>query len=307
MGQERQLARGVQAGLKHSPTAGQLISMNSNNHDRWAPAYLSGKLFKHYLLLPDHPSKVRVENWVGKTFFPKGILLSGHGTSLRLDANDWITRIMMEEGNFEGRSLALAKNLLKEGGNFLDIGANFGLYTCVLGNLPGVTCISVDASAEMMNKLEQNLSLNRRVIAVKAQTALASDFGFVKFFCPDQGNKGTSKTVKKGEEVAGKFDILGCVPLNELLAHIGINPIRLLKIDIEGFEMEVFKTFDFDGPYRPANIIMEFIPKLHAHGFTFQACTEFFKAKGYELLNVEGEPLVSETQIPEDNLWLKSR
>lgn len=271
----------------------------------WQPASFGGKLFKNYLLLPNHPSKVRVENWIGKLLFGNGIVVEGFGTKLQLDANDWITRTMIETGQFEGLSLQRASQLMQGGGLFVDIGANFGLYTCVLGNIKGVKCLSVDASPNIMKKLRQNLSLNPAVQTTEAQTALGSDFGKVKFFCPNEGNAGTSKTVNTDEEVAGEYIVIDCMPLNALLAEKATPPVRLIKIDIEGFEMEVFKSFDFHGPYRPANIIMEFMPQLSA--MPFEEVRAFFESRGYELLNVEGEKLASGAKLVEDNLWLRDK
>jgi FkbM family methyltransferase len=274
---------------------------------KWVPAHPTGKLFKWYLLLPNHPSKIRVENWLGSLFFKKGILLEGYGAKLQLDANDWITRNLIEEGHFENLSLQRARHILQNGGNFLDIGANFGLYTNVLGNLPGVKCLCVDASPAMINMLKINLSLNPAVKASIVGTALGPTYGKVKFFCPNKGNAGTSKTVHPGEEVEGEYEVIDCMPLNDLLAQQDFRPIQLLKIDIEGFEMEVLRSFDFNGKYRPANIIMEYIPTLHSDGFRFGEIKHFFESRGYELLNVSGEKLKSEAQIEEDNIWLKEK
>lgn len=228
------------------------------------------------------------------------------GVKLQLDANDWITRIMIEEGRFEGLSLDRARKIMEGGGNFVDVGANFGLYTCTVGNIPGVKCLAVDASAEMMKVFQKNVSLNPSVKAEEALTALGSEYGKVKFFCPNQGNKGTSKTVLMDEGVSGDYIVLDCVPLEALLAERKIKPIRLLKIDIEGFEMEVFKVFDFNGQYRPSNIIMEFIPRLHSDGISLGSCRAFFEERGYELLNVSGAPIRSEADVQEDNIWLRS-
>ncbi len=243
---------------------------------------------------------------MGRLFFKQGIQLEGFGAKLQLEANDWITRKLIEEGQFENLSLERARRIMQIGGNFLDIGANFGLYTNVLGNLPGVTCLCVDASPAIVKMLKKNLSLNPAVQATVVETALGPTYGKVKFFCPNEGNLGTSKTVHAEEEVQGDYRVIDCVPLNDLLAKHDFRPIKLLKIDIEGFEMEVFRTFDFSGKYRPDNIIMEFIPKLHSDGFGFDQIRQFFEGRGYELLNVSGENLTSAAQIEEDNIWLRS-
>ena len=99
----------------------------------FTPTSLSGKIFKLYLLLPQHPAKIRIENWMGKVFFAKGIKIKNEvGVVFVLDPNDWITRTLIEQGNYEADSLTLAKKILQKGGVFVDVGTNFGLYTCML-------------------------------------------------------------------------------------------------------------------------------------------------------------------------------
>lgn len=281
-------------------------ALSNNNFDQWQPVGVLGKLYRGYLRLPNHPIKVRVENILGNILFPRGIHLRGHSATLCLDANDWITRIILEEGNYEKHSLILAKHLLAQGGNFLDIGANFGLYTCILGAIPNVHCIAVDPSPEMYLRLKNNLTLNSTIRVVKAHVAVSSKFSLQKFFCPNEGNKGTSKIVAGSDNRGEDYDMVACASLFDLLDDIKISPIHLMKIDIEGHEMDVFNAFDFNSRYRPANIIVEFVPSHALHGLSLRSYGDFFKARGYELYKVTGEPIEREDDIPEHNIWLKS-
>lgn len=274
--------------------------------DRWQPAGILGCLFKIYLRLPNHPFKVRVENWLGKALFRRGIRVHGHSAMLCLDANDWITRILIEEGNYENLSLKRAKSILAKGGNFLDVGANFGLYTCALGVLPGVRCIAVEPSPEMYLQLKRNLALNPLVRVIRAHLALSSSARLARLICPNEGNKGTSKLLNQSNDVSENYDIVACTSLFDLLENIGVSPIHLMKIDIEGHEMEVFKAFDFKSKYRPANIIVEFVPSHVRNGLSLKDYGDFFRERGYGLFKVTGESLELGDTIPEHNIWLKS-
>ncbi|MES2604951.1 MAG: FkbM family methyltransferase [Pseudomonadota bacterium] len=275
--------------------------MTVSNPDAWRPVSFVGRLFKSYLLMPEHPAKVRVETLLGKALFGSGITLQGHGARLQLDANDWITRMLLEHGNYEQQSLALAKRLLNRGGTFLDIGANFGLYTCILGTLPNVGCIAVEPSAEMFLRLKRNLALNASIRVMTAHLALSADTMLVSFGSPDAGNKGMSRIMASRGE-----DLIACISLNRLLDHIKPGPVTLMKIDVEGHEMDILRAFDFAGPYRPANIIAEYVPAHDAARLSFADYCEFFRQQGYELLTVTGET-IREGAIPEHNIWLKDR
>ena len=80
--------------------------------------------------------------------------------------------------------------------------------------------------------------------------------------------------------------------------------VRLLKIDVEGFELPVFQGLDFGGAYRPANVIMECDPD----GFhDASACFDFFRSKGYDAHTIDGEIVRDCQSLPEMNVWFRER
>jgi hypothetical protein len=79
-----------------------------------------------------------------------------------------------------------------------------------------------------------------------------------------------------------------------------------MKIDIEGYEMEVFRAIDWSASYRPKNIIMEFCDHLNRMNDTTDSCLTFLKDRGYEAFTIEGNPVQDCYNLPESNLWLKS-
>jgi FkbM family methyltransferase len=66
------------------------------------PISLPGKLFRKYILMFSHPAKIRIQNFIGKHLFQDGTQLQNDdGVVFTLDANDWITRIMLIEPNYK--------------------------------------------------------------------------------------------------------------------------------------------------------------------------------------------------------------
>jgi hypothetical protein len=115
---------------------------------------------------------------------------------------------------------------------------------------------------------------------------------------------GTSKVFSNLVENL-QTDILATVPLKKLLDYLVIKkPIKLLKIDVEGYEKIVFDGLDFSNDqHRPKNIIMEFT----GHGeWNLTFCINYFKERQYEALNILGVPIVSKEDIIEENIWLRS-
>ena len=103
--------------------------------------------------------------------------------------------------------------------------------------------------------------------------------------------------------------MIACVSLNDVLGRIKPQPpIRLLKIDVEGHELEVFKALDWFGPFRPENIISEFNPSLLLRAnHSPEEFLKFFDENDYEPLTITGEPFRNALPPPEENIWLRSR
>ena len=81
-----------------------------------------------------------------------------------------------------------------------------------------------------------------------------------------------------------------------------------MKIDVEGFEPQVLAGLDFEGPFRPKNILMEFDREVSISAWgSLRNLQTFFETKGYDLFNVFGEPLQDEQTLAEANVWARQR
>jgi FkbM family methyltransferase len=266
------------------------------------PISLPGKLFRKYILMFSHPAKIRIQNFIGKHLFQDGTQLQNDdGVVFTLDANDWITRIMLMDGNYENSSTALAKKLLANGGVFIDIGANFGLFTCIAahGN-EKVKVIAIEPNYKMIPTLIHNLQSNflEQRVNVK-QAAIGPKIEWVTLEQPTTDNAGTTQT-RAGED--GLLSILSC-PLEYIVNSAGLKNIQLIKIDIEGNEFEVLKDFPFE-KFHVQNIIMEF---NHLSRLSFKELQSFFSEKGFESFSVSGKILSTDREeIEENNIWFKN-
>lgn len=266
------------------------------------PVHRSAKIFKAYLKMGNHLSKVRIQNIVGNHFFKKGILIkNSEGVMYKLPANDWITRIMLMVGGYESRSLQLAANIMQGGGVFVDIGANFGLYTCMVAKQPNVeTIISVDPNYQIIPTLLANIKLNNvegKVLVYN--TAITADAGFVTLEQPAADNLGTTKT---NSGTKGLLNIGSC-SLETLLQVNNIKSVSLIKIDIEGNEFSVFEKFDFT-KFDIENILLEF---NHLSQIPLKKLLAFFKEKGFDVFDIFGSALTENSSIDENNIWLKKQ
>ena len=269
----------------------------------FTPVTFRGRLFRKYLKMWPHPAKIRLQNIAGKKFFRGGIEIKNNaGVVFTLDANDWITRIMLMEGDYETASTTLAKKLLSDGGLFMDIGANFGLFTCIVAhNNEKLKVIAIEPNHSVVSRLLNNIRCNALQERVRVlNTAVSKKNQFVTLSQPAPDNLGTTLTTAGTQ---GLLSILSC-PLQWICTENKISVIDLVKIDIEGNEFEILEDFPFE-KITIKNIILEF---NHLSKVGFIALHSFFLAKGFKIYTITGEELLSDKQpVPENNIWIKNQ
>lgn len=249
--------------------------------------------------------KGRIFQWLAANLFRGKLhVRNSLGARLLIDPTDYIGRTISFEGAFEPKSLAQATVIMSGGGVFLDIGCNFGLYTMALGTLPDVECIAIDGSFVALAKFQENLVLNPQIKAHVVNTALCGENRLLCFEVPTDGNLGGTHVTDDEHHVArpSRFLVSG-VALERVLEQLTPSRIKLLKIDVEGSEMSVFQGLDFNGPYRPENLIVECYTKLFPQAI---ACFEYLQSKGYEAMTVEGKLIKECKDLPEENVWFRS-
>ncbi|MEF3048156.1 FkbM family methyltransferase [Pseudotabrizicola sp. L79] len=120
--------------------------------------------------------------------------------------------------------------------NFIDIGANIGLYSMLAGRIlpPDRPIIAFEPAPDTFERLKTHLAFNGmsdRVTVINAAVAEAP--GELALFRPPHNQGGTSATKRFDHWQEIK---VSKVTLADALNDLGIDHIGMLKIDIEGFE-----------------------------------------------------------------------
>lgn len=261
------------------------------------PVNLSSKLFKKYLLADNHPFKIRIQNLLGRYFFAKGItVVNETGTKFCLTANDWITRTILLEGEYEATSLKLSKKLLEKGGVFIDVGANFGLYTCLVAENKNVHVYSVEPNYMVMPALLNNVAMIEKSNVTVLNVALSNDAQFVGFNLTNSNNLGMA-SFQVSKKAA--FSVLSC-SLEFIFQSQQLTSAELIKIDVEGNEFNIIEKFPFHHFY-VKNFIIEFNDLSQ---ISLASLINFFEGKGFKSYDILGGELHKvASNIPENNVW----
>jgi FkbM family methyltransferase len=155
------------------------------------------------------------------------------------NTQDLIQRHLYFFGTWEPNISGWIGSTLRPGDGFVDIGANVGHYSLLASRRVGARgfVVAIEAAAWIHVVLDRHVALNRRRNIRTVQVAAAAQRGNVRLYAGDAGNIGKTSMVPR----AGASSVTPALPLAEILRVDEIERVRIIKIDVEGAELEVLR------------------------------------------------------------------
>lgn len=146
--------------------------------------------------------------------------------------------------------------------NFIDVGANIGYFTCLMGKLAGAggSVLAVEPEPQNFSLLRQNIALNKLPNVSAHQCALGAQEGTAMLGLYKAANRGRHSLLDSQAKNRVEVPV---EPLDRLVrkANPNIASWSLMKIDVEGYE-----GFVLDGARetlpRVETLVMEYSPAL---------------------------------------------
>lgn len=165
------------------------------------------------------------------------------GFKMRLMPYDNVSekRVMFTPQFFDTAELAcLRARITPNGFQFVDVGANAGLYSLFVAARGGIDAkiLAVEPQPVMLERLETNILLNQFTTIQVAPVAVADEVGEIDLHLHATNRGEASISVEGGETVT-----VPCKPLLMLLDEAKITQPDAMKIDIEGAEDIVLGHF----------------------------------------------------------------
>ena len=188
-----------------------------------------------------------------------------HRLLMRLNLSNWSQRLTYFLGRYyEFGVLRVLDVVLQPGERFVDIGANIGMITLHARSRVGpsgqLDC--VEPNPDCVAMLEEHLRLNGIANARVHACALSDSPGALDLNLTS-AHTGTA-TLAPVEGVVRRIAVAVKVG-DELLAAASAAPVRLVKIDVEGFELHVLKglrrTLTNDKPFVMTELIESSSPR----------------------------------------------
>jgi len=217
-----------------------------------------------YYRLQRKTKKILRENFFKKEF----IKYSQFGYKIKLNVEKDVDKHFYW-GEFELETLKFLKSLLPFAGNFIDIGANIGIYSLLAAAhiKKGGRVYSFEPSDWAYIRLIDNINLNGFKNIKVLKKGISNKTGKLKFYlCDDDAYNSIGNHPMREVINIKEIDV---TTLNEFCAAENISNIDLLKVDTEGADyLALLGASDFLKSQIPPLIFCEFNTNI-SEGFTF--------------------------------------
>ena len=231
-------------------------------------------------------------------FFKKKIFqVKRCGIYWELDINEGIDLSIFLFGKFEDQILSISKNIIKNNKiDIIDIGSNIGVHTLRFAKIYNQSKVySIEPTNYSFNKMMKNLQLNCEIKNVLPFQYFLSD----KNFKPDSTYSSWDLSSNENRHsqhlgVQKSTSEAKTISLDDFILKNNIDRKTLIKCDVDGNEMGVFKSGkNYFKKYKPY-IIMELAPYLYQENgysceellkFLLNLKYEFYDANTYEKIN----------------------
>ncbi len=155
---------------------------------------------------------------------------------LVVDPHEHGTTANIYVGLREFESMGVVIHGLRPGDTFIDVGANVGTFVVLAAAVAGTRVIAVEPVSETAGRLWENVQLNGCTDRVELRrVAAGAERSSVTMIVDD----GATNRVAAPADVAGhRTRIVHVLPLDEI---VGNRKATILKIDVEGLEMDVLR------------------------------------------------------------------
>jgi FkbM family methyltransferase len=154
-------------------------------------------------------------------------------------------------GQFDADELTFLESHYESGDWFLDIGANMGFYSLFLAKRhPEMKTLAFEPDPYNIEKFKKNITLNGIKNIILCEYALSDENTQKDLMMNTGNNRGGNSFVINQTEFCGEDSRLtvACKTLLDALTENNIHRVGIAKLDVEGFEYPILKSFFSQAP-----------------------------------------------------------
>lgn len=206
-----------------------------------------------------------------------------------LNTQDSVGRDLFFDGEYEPETISLISSLLEAGDVMVDAGANIGAISLPVAKKKAVRIYAFEPGAHIFEILEKNVAINHLGNITPVRLALSDAEKTSEYYESDRVH-GWSGMVKID---SFQHYPVQTITLDSFAEKNKIDKIKVLKVDVQGWEYFVFKGAEkLIDEGRIAHIIfeLEWWAEKNA-GLKIGAAQEFLMEKGYQLQTLYGDKI----------------
>jgi FkbM family methyltransferase len=261
------------------------------------------RVYRVALHLPRYLGHYRITTLLRRLMSP-GVSVVDHGCLMQLDPQEWAQISILTDGGLEPQTSALFRKILRPGDTYVDVGAHVGYHALLARLAVGATgrVLALEPQPYNCNKILINAALNGFSNITTIIGAAGDRDGSIML--RDQAPFDKSRLTLQGtgmHDQGVEFEV-PLWTLSTLVRRHKIGKIRLLKIDVEGYELAVLKgalpiLADTE------NVIFEEATEDMSSEAS-AGIRELLLREGFTLAGVTGEPW-NGGSTPENNVWAR--
>ncbi len=189
------------------------------------------------------------------------IRLRGFPLNFTFSPRTYLGKFLYYRNMYEEAQIGLLRTLLRPDMTFVDVGANYGLYSVIAAHLTGPDgCIlAIEPQHAVADVLRENLRLNNLSNVVVEEVALGDRPGTAILHQVSRTNVGQATIAIGGNEQSFQSTSVEVATLPTLLTKHSLASPRGMKIDVEGGEKSVLDGFDWTTSCVPEFIFIEVV------------------------------------------------
>lgn len=227
------------------------------------------------------------------------------GIRMNLDLSEYLQAHLFVFGSYELPTVRFLRKYLQRQDVTFDVGAQIGYLSLIMGKAAegGTTVHSFEPETTNAMRLRSNVQLNGLTNVHIEQCALSDRTGTLKLFLSRDNNAGTHSTVFVENNVSTDYIEIPALTLDAFVESHSISRLDLIKIDVEGAELEVIlggtKTLATLHPV----IVMELSAELQkSRDFTTRQLKTLLADQGYTSFCINDDGTLRPSPVDEYHL-----
>jgi FkbM family methyltransferase len=254
--------------------------------------------------LPYFRGRDRLISMIAESFVAKPTSLP-EGIVMLLDASEWLQLEIVARGAPEPATLDLIRRLVRAGDTVIDVGAHVGYHALVAAQAATSTgrVYAIDAQPYNVDRIARNAAINGFSHLTAVSAAIGRDAGFVRLPLQMERDRARLSLHERGPGDLGVDIEVPLRRLDEFLSSNGIASAKLVKIDVEGYELEVLLGLD-DKLRSCQNLVVEVLQE--SDRARVDRIVRLLHDAGFTLRTINGSKWSPGMALCESNLWASS-